>query len=647
MPPPTRSPTRRRSQPTDALRYAAVHERKARGATYTPRALADFVATRIVRGSTGLERGACPRVLDPAVGDGALLESLLRVLASVGVERASVVGFDPDTTALTAARKRLADAAPCARVELRAESFLSRAAGARAPSREAPGSRPVGPPVPGADGYVSGFDLVIANPPYVRTQVLGAKRSQQLARRFGLTGRVDLYHAFLIAIAAALAPGGLGGIIVSNRLMTTRAGASVRRELQARTRLRHVWDLGDTRLFDAAVLPAVLLLEPAARVGESPGRSVAFTSIYSAEPPIPRHDTATREVASRDEDLGAADPASAVPSAGEPVAADPIEALAHEGAVTTRDGRRFVVRHGQLDTGARPGAVWRLVDDASRAWLDTVARNTWRRFGDIGKIRVGIKSCADRIFIRSDWDALAHTLGPGLEAPELLRPITTHHDARPFRARAGVRRILYPHTGTGPARRAVDLAAFPASRRYLELHRAALERRCYVIAAGRQWYELWVPQDPEGWSGPKLVFRDISARPEFWIDPTGSVVNGDCYWLARGAGAPGGDELLWLAAAVANTSFIEQVYDRAFNNKLYAGRRRFITQYVEQFPLPDPAAPDGQRLIALARALYARADETEDTARLRSELEATVRRAFGVDSHATTGAGLRERRSQT
>ena len=38
-----------------------------------------------------------------------------------------------------------------------------------------------------------------------------------------------------------------------------------------------------------------------------------------------------------------------------------------------------------------------------------------------------------------------------------------------------------------------------------------------------------------------------------------------------------------LLLAVANSSFITKFYDIAFHNKLYAGRRRFMTQYVKKF----------------------------------------------------------------
>lgn len=176
-------------------------------------------------------------------------------------------------------------------------------------------------------------------------------------------------------------------------------------------------------------------------------------------------------------------------------------------------------------------------------------------------------------------------------------------------------------------RRATPLENYPKSRAYLESHRTALESRYYVIEAGRRWYEIWVPQDPQAWSVPKLVFRDISERPSFWIDLDGSVVNGDCYWLA--ASREDDVDLLWLACAVANSTFAEAFYDHRFNNKLYAGRRRFITQYVEQFPLPDPALPLSQEIVARAKAIYETSHAPEAKG-MERELDSLVWQAFGL-----------------
>jgi len=143
-----------------------------------------------------------------------------------------------------------------------------------------------------------------------------------------------------------------------------------------------------------------------------------------------------------------------------------------------------------------------------------------------------------------------------------------------------------------------------------------------------------VPQDPAAWSSAKLVFPDISEKPVFWMDTDGGVVNGECYWLK--CEKEGEEDLLWLALAVANSTFIEAFYDHRFNNKLYAGRRRFITQYVEQFPLPDPASKEAKAIVELAQAIHAALPSAEAD-RLACELDAYVWRAFGLTAEEVLG----------
>lgn len=547
----------------------APEPRKTTGSHYTPTRFAEFVANAIAE---HLEPNGAVTVLDPAVGDGELLAAFLRRLP----ECVDVFGFDTDATAVERASQRLRGEFPHVSRELNCIDFLDVSLANSAGDLFCQAQRQ--------------YDAVIANPPYVRTQVLGASRAQALARRFGLTGRVDLYFAFIEGIGEVLRPGGVAGIIVSNRFMTTRSGCIVRERLLERFDVLHVWDFGDTRLFEAAVLPAVLVLR------KKDGRSATtpkFSSIYSTAGPV--------------QHLGATI----------------FDALGKDGVVAV-DGERYLVRHGELDHGNRADGVWKVATAETDEWIATVRAHTFCTFGDLGKIRVGVKTTADKVFIRDDWESLGEE-----EQPELLRPLITHAIARRYRARVTHRpkRVLYTHELRDGERRAVDLSEFPRAARYLERHRAILEARRYVIEGGRQWFEIWVPQNPARWPLPKLVFPDISEKPTFWIDLDGSVVNGDCYWLTTND--PAKTELLWLAVAVGNSSFAEEFYDHQFHNKLYAGRRRFMTQYVEKFPLPDPATPLATEIIACAKALY-ELDGAPDGLPLQCKIDRMVRAAFGL-----------------
>lgn len=548
-------------------RYADATQIKATGSTYTPKILADFVARNIL-GSLKEKKGRRLRILDPALGDGELLVSLLDRI-DVPVD---VFGYETDSAAIERAAHRIKNLHPNANINFHHGDFLEHV-------------------LEDFDDNLlfdkkELYDIVIANPPYVRTQVMGANEAKRLGKIFGLTGRVDLYHAFLLGMARVLHPEGTAGFIVSNRFMTTKGGASARKAMINNFNLVHVFDLGDTKIFDAAVLPAILIGN-----GTNLKRAVPkFTSSYETSE-TPQHHCASA-----------------------------IEALQYTGSVGLPNGRAFDVQHGHLDTGGKDDGLWRLTSKKVESWLKSVTKKTYCTFRDVGKIRVGVKTCADKVFIPKTWD---HDL-------ELHHPLTTHHIARRFRANPPSRKILYPHAMMNDQKHVVDISLYPKSRAYLEKHRETLEKRKYVIEAGRKWYELWVPQHPGEWHKPKLVFRDIAEQPTFWMDLDGTVVNGDCYWMT------GEENALWLALAVGNSTFIEHFYDSKFNNKLYAGRRRFITQYVEHFPLPDPEHSHSLEIIELCRTLYEN-PEAKDAKDVEQKLDSMVWRAFALTPEKARG----------
>lgn len=546
--------TRQKAVETSA-RYQNVGEKKAGGATYTPKLLADFVADKMIDAFIQQPNRTQPRILDPAMGDGALLISLLESLAKLKIVPSEVVGFDVNPVALAEAKRIIKVSFPSVELDIRNGNFLEFVLN----SVGVNGQRTLF-----SSEIPTNFDLIIANPPYVRTQILGSNAAQGLALNFGLSGRVDLYYAFIIGMAQVLNSKGIAGIIVSNRFMTTKSGAAIRREILYRFNLLHVWDLGDTKVFDAAVLPSVLLVGGR----KTFCRKIHFTSIYETK------------------------------SVGEQKSPGIFKSLNNSGTIRVPDGRSFQVRNGYLHSNARKGGVWRIAESEVDNALRLVDKKSWAIFRDVGKIRVGVKTCADKVFVRSDWLSF-----PEQERPELLRPLTTHHIADHFRPKETLpsRLILYPHVSIQGNRVAADLASYPKSMRYLASWRSVLEGRKYVAESGRQWYEIWVPQDPSAWDHPKLVFRDISEKPTFWMDLWGTVINGDCYWMISKNNE---DDILWLACAVGNSTFIEWFYDATFHNKLYSGRRRFMTQYVEQFPLPDPKSKASKEMIELSKIIY-------------------------------------------
>ena len=543
------------------MRYSNATKIKTNGIVYTPEELAEYLASSMYE-YFSIEDKKELRILDPAIGDGELVIALLNVIRrnTVNID-IMVVGFETDVNVIPKTIGRLSQEYPNIHINIHKEDFLAFA---------------------GGEAQKYEFDFVIANPPYIRTQVLGADKAQLIAKQAGLSGRVDAYYAFLVAADQFLKPDGIAGFITSNKFMSVKSGMKVREYLFSKTKLLQITDFGDTKLFDASVLPCTLTFKR----GKSDGENIGFTSIYET--------TECR-----------AD-----------FMADTIfNVIEKEGVVEINDGRRFKIRQGKLEV-KNESTPWHLASEDQKSWLDYVDSITWKRFSDIGKIRVGIKTTADNVFIGT-WDDTE-------EQPELLMPLITHRNAGQIVPRnSSFWKVLYTHTMQSGKRKVYDIEEYPISYQYLENHREQLAGRQYIQKANRRWYEIWVPQNPAAWKSRKIVFRDISEKPEFWIDDSGAVVNGDCYWIEVGEDIP--SDVLYLALAIANSSFIEKYYDYKFNNKLYSGKRRFMTQYVNDFPIPDVTLPKARQAIDLVKSIIA---DPKIAAMQKAELDNVVDEIF-------------------
>lgn len=110
------------------------------------------------------------------------------------------------------------------------------------------------------------FDVVFANPPYVRHHVLGTdekRRLQSLVReRTGMTmsGLAGLYCHFLLCSQAWMKPSGIGVWLIPAEWMSVNYGSVVREFLTRKvTLLRvHRFDVSDVRFSDALVSSCVV-----------------------------------------------------------------------------------------------------------------------------------------------------------------------------------------------------------------------------------------------------------------------------------------------------------------------------------------------------------------------------------------------------
>lgn len=560
---------------------AGISSVKRHGRHYTPSALADFLAKHTIAHAPTDKPSLT--IIDPACGDAELLISIARAANSAGYQGdLDLIGYEIDAGAADSANRRLQDAG--IRAQIIHDDFLV------LQRRLAAGSA----------------DVIITNPPYVRTQNLGQRTAQLLANEFSLTGRVDLTHPFVTAASRLLVERGVMGLLCSNRFLTTLAGQNIRRTLTKEDlKIFEVYDLGDTKLFKAAVLPAIIIASKSETINSAP----RFVSAYEA--PVPFN------------------------SSGRPLF-DALEATSR--CIASHNNKSYEVRVGTLSVPADTKTPWRLSDPFTDHWLQSVDEKSWKRFGDIAKIRVGIKTTADNVFLGEDWS----TRAPAVES-SLLLPLITQRNITPWRISGRLdTKVLYPYDLSSERRRVLNIEDWPGASAYLRRHEGQLRGRKYVIEGGREWYEIWVPQRPALWAKPKIVFPDISESPRFALDTSGAVVNGNCYWISLADVQE--ESHAYLILAVANSSFGLRYYDEVCGNRLYSGKRRWITQYVKRLPLPRPDTAEARSLVAFARRLSTSMSITPD---LLMRLDEKVEAAFDASQARSAPGEDREEFSTT
>ncbi len=180
---------------------------RARGAFYTPAPIARRLAEAALAPLSGLP--AAPRIVDPACGDGAFL------LAARGlVPRAELLGVDKDAAACAGAR------AHGLRVR-QADALLD--------------------PLP------AGFDVLLANPPYlsVKRSPFAPAYARALARRYATArGQFDACALFVERALGLLRPGGRYALLLPRPVLGNREHEPLRRLLFEEASPDRVFDLG-------------------------------------------------------------------------------------------------------------------------------------------------------------------------------------------------------------------------------------------------------------------------------------------------------------------------------------------------------------------------------------------------------------------
>lgn len=407
-----------------------------------------------------------------------------------------------------------------------------------------------------------GFDIVLANPPYVNSGELkrsvGDEYKKEWVRAFpnSATGTADLLVSFMDRATQLLCPGGVLAFITSNKWLKSGYGAKLRSHLAKQTSIHHLIDFGDLPVFQGTI--AYPLITLATKNSSHNDRPVVtrFTPVQSLNPPYP-------------------DMLLIITNWGADLASD---ALGKEG-------------NWRLETG-----------HAATRQQSRSSHPTLREYLNEG-FYSGIKTGLNDAFIVSGGTA------EGLLLDEQLGPAV-----KPWRVGTNIRRwsiasndkyIIYTAWLQGPLPNALI--------RHLEPYRSRLERR----AVPMPYWQLQQAQNRPGfWSKSKIVFPDIAPEPRFALDNEGLFFDMTAFAL------PCAD--LYLLGVLNSAPAFEAFL--AKSSQIRGGYCRFKRQYVEQIPVPTPTEADRKAIEDIVSLiLSSRTDDTKkDVSDLEAEIDLRV-----------------------
>lgn len=370
------------------------------------------------------------------------------------------------------------------------------------------------------------FDVVIGNPPYVRTELIPDVLMAEYRSRYStIYDRADLYIPFIERSLRSLAKGGALGFICADRWMKNRYGGPLRALVAKEFHLKVYVDMTDTPAFrtDVIAYPAITII-----TRERPGSTR-----------IAHRPAVNREVL---EPLAAALTAKHVP----------------DDVVTVRE-------ISGITAGAEP---W-ILDTSDQMTLVRRLEHSFPTLEQTGcKVGIGVATGADQAFI-----GLMDELD--VESDRKLPLAMTRDIATGAVAWRGYG-VINPFKEEGGL---VSLADYPRLKRYLESRKAEIAARHCAQKMPTNWYRTIDRITPSLATRPKLLIPDIKGEAQIVYEDGKLYPHHNLYFITA-------DTWDLHALQAVLLSGIARLFVSTYSTRMRGGYLRFQAQYLRRIRVP-------------------------------------------------------------
>ena len=184
--------------------------------------------------------------------------------------------------------------------------------------------------------------------------------------------------------------------------------------------------------------------------------------------------------------------------------------------------------------------------------------------------------------------------------------------------------IIYPHRDSDGRTVAVGLDEMPNIAFWFEKNKSQLAGRKYVLEAGRNWYEIWVPQKVGYFTAPyKIVTPDFSTHNRYALDTKNYWCGGNAFMIVPKRQEE--DYVLFLLGLM-NSSILEYFHKKASSTFIYAGRYRYTATAIKRYPIPQAKEVNVEKVASIVKTLMN--NPSDDM--LFEELDFLVAKLYGI-----------------
>ena len=526
---------------------------KANGAIHTPPVLADFIVQGAYKrwARQNPDSAGPMKVGDLSSGAGAFLNALAKLPLPA---ECRVHGIEKDLASVVCSD--LIKIATKANWELSCADSLSRSA------RQ---SSLLDQSIPENNG----FDLLVGNPPYVRSPNLPATYVATLRNTFETipSGNFDLSIAFLEQAIEKLRPNGVFSYITSSKFTSAKYGKLIAQKLSKEHRILSIEDFSDSQIFSGVTSYVLIITVAKAK----PVKRFSFTSFRGFD--------IEKDRLSSDKSVSL-----------------PIE--------------------GTLDF------PWSFATGGLRDALDRLTNSSLPLLTDVFlSVFQGVRTGANEVYVLDREDASE------LEPAGLL-PFVSGREISRQSMDPNEKRLIFPYQ-MNSFRQVEPIPlnslneSFPRISEHLRRHEAALRERSIDDAS--PWYCFSRAQNLSAFLKPKILVKEMMPRAEFACDLKGEVAFCSGYALDASQ-LDSGSVTAW--TAVLNTPTMEFAL-RQVGTQLHSGWFRVLKHQLGRLRLPPITQSDWKRVLKLGASLQKKPN-AEAADAVIAEIDEIVARSFNL-----------------